>query len=250
MSLINEALKKARHESSRKEDRRHGLPTPAHVRARRSVLPWVLTAGSLSLAIGVIVGVVLRSGGEDPALDSMVVSAQQVASALPQQSSTSLSQVEPPERASREVPPPHQADPGTAVTPASEVQQDPTRSEVEPAPDESLPPDESPIEATLERDLAVESPPPVLSETPATARAEPPPPGPRDGESFLRTVPLPGDRELVLNGIAWSDSGSVALINGRALEKGEYVDGWMLGLIERQQVELLKDEMAITVRLK
>ena len=117
--------------------------------------------------------------------------------------------------------------------------------EIEPAPAEPLP------DSTQEKDLPADSPSSVLQERPDAIRVEPPPStGPRDGDSFLRTVPLPGDKVLVLNGIAWSESGPVALINSRALEKGEYVDGWMLGLIERQQVELLKDEVAIRVRLK
>ncbi len=245
MSLINEALKKARLESARKEDRRHGLLAPSHHRPRRSAWPWILTAGSLCLAIGVIVGVVLRSGGEAPAPQAAVTPSQQSASAVPQQSSAPLPQAELQAMAKEASPPRQQPVPIPVVTPEPELGPGSTMVGRESAPTEALP------DLTLEGDVAGDMGRSVLPSSQGVTRLEPlPATGPQDGESFLRTVPLPGEKELVLNGIAWSDSGPVALINGRALEKGEYVDGWKLGLIERQQVELLKDEVTIRVRLK
>jgi hypothetical protein len=247
VSLINEALKKARLESARKQDSRHGLLAPSHIRQRRSVWPWIVTAGSLSLAIGVIVGVVLRSGGDGPTSGSVMAPAEQSMPVAATEPSTAQQRVDSQVEVRQPVPARQEAEPVSIVAAPSQ----PVSPEIVETPEVELAPTEPRPDPKPDREEKTDLPssaPSLPSEVPGQVTT--PDPGPQDGESFLRRVPLPGGQKIVLNGIAWSESGPVALLNGRALEHGEYVDGWKLSLIERELVVLEKDDVTIRVRLK
>lgn len=63
-------------------------------------------------------------------------------------------------------------------------------------------------------------------------------------------IRLADGRELVLNGIAAGEGVPVALVNRRAVGIGESVDGWQVTRIEPKQVELTRDGERVILSLR
>ncbi len=61
---------------------------------------------------------------------------------------------------------------------------------------------------------------------------------PEDGSSHVREVALPNGHKLELRGIAFSDTQPVVLINGKVLSPGEAVEGYTVAAIEQGRVTL------------
>jgi hypothetical protein len=74
--------------------------------------------------------------------------------------------------------------------------------------------------------------------------------GAAEPRSYVRTIELPGGGSLELGGIAWSETSPVALLNGKAVGRGEVVEGCLVVEIEPAQIELRYDEQTIYLRLK
>ncbi|MDX1384825.1 MAG: hypothetical protein R3190_14325, partial [Thermoanaerobaculia bacterium] len=71
-----------------------------------------------------------------------------------------------------------------------------------------------------------------------------------DGGVFVKTVRVGAGLTLELQGIAWSDTHPVALINGNAIGVGEGMGGFLVHYISRDHVELRSDEAAFELRLR
>jgi hypothetical protein len=70
------------------------------------------------------------------------------------------------------------------------------------------------------------------------------------GGSYQGSVELGGGRRIELGGIAWSETGPFALINGRVMGPGESVEGWVLERIEPRRVELRGPEGTLYLTLR
>lgn len=85
---------------------------------------------------------------------------------------------------------------------------------------------------------------PTAAATPVAA----PPPSATELPPYR--VRLADGRELVLNGIAAGEGVPVALVNRRAVGIGESVDGWQVTRIEPKQVELTRDGERVVLSLR
>jgi hypothetical protein len=92
----------------------------------------------------------------------------------------------------------------------------------------------------------------VLPEPPeATAQelaAEPAPEG--SAESYAQQFALPNGGAIELGGIAWSETGPFALINGRVIGPGSVVEGYTLERIRKGHVVLTGDGRRIHLSLQ
>jgi hypothetical protein len=210
MSLIDDALKRAQEEAARQDE--------AHRLARR---PWLAPQpprkrspagrlGALALAFA------LAAAG------SAWYFARRTAPALPQ----ALSPASPP--APRPAP--------VAAAPLV-----PALENVEvPPPAAARPASERPKtnRAVPESDPVSENPP-GEKPAPSPAPARPPRAAPiPDGKTFVRTVNLPGENPIELDGIVFSETNPVAVIGGHLLGPGSSVGDFEIVKIEENRVTL------------
>ena len=73
------------------------------------------------------------------------------------------------------------------------------------------------------------------------------PPEPR---VFVERATLVSGETLELGGIAWSETGPYALLDGRVVGLGESIMGYMVTRIAPEEVELEGGDGAILIRLK
>lgn len=226
MSLINDALRKARLEAARQDSSRRGVPLPT-VPVRRSELSAApVLRGLLVAALLLLVGAALYVAGRysaglasRPPADPDLVAAQpapETAAPAPPPSS----QPAPPQLAAPETPTPQAGSttpPAVTPEPPAEAIGSPPTLAAEPAP---APPPRQPTA----------TPRPAASPRPRTEPAGP--------AVFVSRAELPGDLTLELGGIAWSESRPFALINGTVLGPGDRIAGLTIVAIEPRQVEL------------
>ncbi|MBC8646555.1 MAG: hypothetical protein H7X85_05300 [Thermoanaerobaculia bacterium] len=130
----------------------------------------------------------------------------------------------------------------------------------EPAP---VPPAPAPVPVT--RDLAPPpretgisvtrvsppSPPMVASGSPMIVRAEEARPAPpARGRSFVREGTTPSGARLTLDGIVYSDASPAAVVNGRVVSVGSFVEGCEVVRIRPDRVELEDRGSTIVLLLK
>ena len=65
------------------------------------------------------------------------------------------------------------------------------------------------------------------------------------GKTYAGSVTLPEGARIELGGIVWSETEPRALLNDRVLGVGAYVEGFRVGTIETERVELRKDDLTI-----
>jgi len=102
--------------------------------------------------------------------------------------------------------------------------------------------------------------PVVVAPTPAPPTPEPEPlptptPEPTPApvpeiQTYVREIPLPEGGSLRLNGIAFSATQPVALINDKVLAKGESYQGFLVTDIQANLVELRNNGTIVRVTLK
>lgn len=231
MSLINEALKRAKQETNRREAAAKGLPLPVLDRAPRQT-PWSL------VAVGVLAVALVAS------LTALYViyqgQAQPVAQAAP--SPVAESQLEPVGDATT-TPAPEVAlvdeIPATssgAPVSETELQPDPLLTTPAGAPLPELPTDviADPLAAGVS---------PTATETAGT-------PIDAAGTTYLQRAELEDGVTLELGGIAWSEFDPIALVNGKAVGQGERVEGYLVVQIDPQQVEMRGEVGSIFIRIK
>jgi hypothetical protein len=216
LSLIGEALKRARLEAARREGEERGTAhssVPAYLPARRrSRAGWIAATVVAALAGAGVVYMLLA--GAPPSTP---------------ESSTRPTIPESP----RAMP---------AAAPSSPVE----------APSPPLPPSR-PVSPPASEPSPVTSPPappaapastPVEPAKPAVS--EPAPPGAR----VYTTVAQLGAARLELDGIVASPTDPVVMINRKLLGIGEGIEGWVVEKIETKQVTLRGGNQVIVLRLR
>jgi hypothetical protein len=248
MSLISDALKRARQEAARQDSLRQGVPYAMGVAdppVRRA--PWIsllagLGAGCI-LAAAVFALAFFAGWGpfHKPTVETRT--AEIPTAATPQPPVTEP--VSAP-AALPAVPPQEQAAPAPAPKPAPEPPS--VVEERRPAPPVETPP------VVIRR-----TPPEVVPTTPApVAEVERPAPAPvpaaptptvpaapagnsgelTEGQVYTGEVPVPGGGSLKLNGIVFSQDHPIAVLDGRVMGPGESVQGFTVVAIESGRVKL------------
>ncbi len=326
MSLIDEALKRARMEAAQKAAEGEGLPYPTIPRhlgppRRRAWLGPLIVA--LAVIAGLLVGAMIATRGgsgtertaalEPGAPIAATPAASEPAGLAPAAADrpAETPRVDPP----ASVPPAAAAPPraqepagegaGAAVPRAEPVTSGPARREElrrdpiaaqppSPEPREARPPARAAEPATTppiapsqvaSAPSPAASPPAVVAEQPAAAAIEPTPAppaparrapttagtvtdpdsgvllvlpdrpeheaaAPGSAESFVQQVTLPGGGAIELGGIAWSETGPFALINGRVVGPGAVIEGFTVERIRPGHVVLSGDGRRIQLSLQ
>lgn len=99
------------------------------------------------------------------------------------------------------------------------------------------------------------APPAVPGGSAPSAAAAAQSPGPPDrpaslvnGRTYVGSVTLPGGARIELGGIVFSESNATALVNGKILSTGAFVEGFVIQRIQENQIELA-DPAGLTIVL-
>lgn len=257
MSLIDEALKRARQEASRqdaeaRELRYRQVPVIPGLRQRprRSWLLPVVIAACLTVGVGIGLGLSFsRNSGKD------------IQAALPPapSASTAAPVSQPVVQETQEAPPPPVVE--EAAPPVVEAEREESPSPVAPKPAAPPAPEPVPREEpriadmrTREISLTPAAPRPQPEEPPAPEPAAPvpvpsapvvtepsvpapTPAAPGEVRTYQQEMPLAGGGTLRLNGIAFSER-PVALFGDKVVAPGESVAGYKVVSIEARRVRL------------
>jgi len=249
VSLINEALQRAREEAVRQEAAKKGVPLAPAARPKEKS-GW-LSLAVLVLAIALTVSVIALLGfawrlpsaatetallepsnsGSTEALGSGVQPGIEASSpAIETAAATTAQTADVSDNTSRS--PKAVADTAPTLSPTGSV----ARVDVATTKTGSARPGEfSGADSTAPG--APESTPYQVDTEPIT-------------ESYVRYVDLGGSVSIELGGIAWSESGPFALLNGRVVGIGESVSGFMVREIDPLQVFLEGQDRQLVLRLK
>lgn len=231
MSLIDEALRRARQEAARQdavkrdEAYRHVPVLPPMASRRRPGFPPALIGAAVALLVvaGIALGIYLgRGSSPEPRPQARIAEAPAAPAPTPE-------------------PPPQRPVAVTEEIPEETPEPEPTpvpKPEPTPAPVVVAPPEPEPTPAP-----AAPEPVPTPEPTPA------PTPAP-EIRTYVREIPLPDGGSLRLNGIAFSAIQPVALINDKVLAKGESYQGFLVTDIQSNLVELRNNGTIVRVTLK
>lgn len=276
MSLINEALKKARVEAAQRDARQRGVlvPKAAAYGPRRGTgrIALAVVAGALALGLSAAGGMWLARRGL-PAEAGGAAATPEAASgevgsrAAPGSASAEPGGPAPAEAteeeeaigsvaapaAAREV-----ADPGPPAAPGTDRPGRPREATAgsPPASEPAAGTETAGAPAPASSAAAAEAPARGTPQRPAgPPRARPasaPPAGTpsRTEPGYVREAPLPGGGTLRLDGIAWSETAPTAVIDGQIVGPGERIRGAWVRRIERDRVVLEADGSEIVVRLR
>lgn len=266
MSLIDEALKRARQEAARqdavaREERYKQVPVIPGLRSRpaRSPMPLILSGVvAACLAVGIAIGVGLSREEERPR-DTRIAEAvpprtrvaesapvqpepaPALASEVPTAPVLEEAEEEPEQPAS---PPVQEPSPTPAPDPAEEAARTAAQRAAEreiqlppaqPEPRIEVRPSQPPVEEPV-TGPAAQTPPAVPSQP---AQSAPAPTAPAESgtvRTFQREMPVQGGT-LRLNGIAFSDQ-PVALFDDKVVAPGESIAGYKVVAIEPKRVRL------------
>ncbi len=276
MSLINEALKKARVEAAQRDAERRGVlvPKAAALEPRRRggrAAAWALAAvAALGLAAAGGMWLARRGAAEaDPpaaAAAELPAPVDGARRAGPEAGGAggegetvesgegpasagvpgAGSDAEPPEAAGdRRLPG------AAALEPPAGGADAPRPAAPAPAP----PPPDRPVPVPdAGSAIGSDGPPPVRpaapADPPAPAPRKRPPAAPSAAEGYLREAPLPSGGSIRLDGIVWSETQPAAVIEGQVVGPGEYVRGARIVRVERHRVVLDLDGSEIVIRLR
>lgn len=236
MSLVNEALKRARAQAAIQHaaNAPHAqVAAPVHYsEPKRSVVPIALALCGGCVLVTMACAAIVYVGRARTEIAPVAASIP--ASSLAAQ--TPLSAVQP--RVSLPPPPAQTAAPEPPV--AVPAPTDPVLSQASaPAATPGMPPAQSPSGG-------------ATSATSTSAVAAPPaPPVPAlvEGKVYLQALDLPEGPKVKLDGILWSDKNPVALINGISAAPGDDLDGLTVVAIEPKRVKLAARGKEFFVRL-
>ncbi|HET9208805.1 MAG TPA: hypothetical protein VFR03_00320 [Thermoanaerobaculia bacterium] len=253
MSLISDALKKARQEAARQDSLQPGLPyAVGAATAPAPRAPWITLLAGLGAGclLAAAVFAVAFFGGwgpfHKPAAQTQVAAspaAPTPAAPAPQPetapSPKPVAVVEKPAPKPVAEPPKREPEP---VRPAPQAQTPPKvtappRLAPEPVP---APP---PVKAAPSPQPAAETsaPAPTPAQT-APAPAAPPQSAPEggltEGSTYTGELPVPGGGSVKLNGIVYSPDHPIAVLDGRVMGPGENVQGFTVVAIESGRVKL------------
>ncbi len=228
MSLIDEALRRARQQAANQDAAKRGeayrhvpvLPPMASRRRSSGLRPALIGAAvALCVVAGVALGVYLGRGSSPEPQARISEAAPPAPTPEPQRPVTVVEQAPEPE-----------------PTPVPKPEPTPAPVVVAPIP---VPPAPEPEP----------SPEPLPTPTPAPTPEPAPTPAP-EIRTYVREIPLPEGGSLRLNGIAFSAAQPVALINDRVLAKGESYEGFLVTDIQANLVELRNNGTIVRVTLK
>ncbi|MFN7941581.1 MAG: hypothetical protein U0X73_08260 [Thermoanaerobaculia bacterium] len=251
MSLVNDALKKARHEQAVQEAREKGLPDPLplsyHPYRPKSRTPPLVAALAVGLLVLAAAGATWFLAARTPPAPTSTASpatSQPVPQApppTPKPASLPLTE-DPPGQATSVARAP-EAPPAESAAPASPFVEKTLRQGTDDPAAQPAPPPTSAVAIPTRAETA---PRPeesgVAPAAPAAAVA--------DGAVFRRKMPLPDGTTLELGGIAFSDVAPFAYLNGRLVGVGEGVAGWRIVAIERTGVRLSDGTTTVRIDLK
>jgi hypothetical protein len=252
MSLISDALKRARQEAARQDSLRQGVPYAVGVAdspVRRT--PWISLLAGLGagcILAAAVFALAFFAGWGPSRKPTIEARTAEIPAAVPQ-SPVAAPVAEITESVAPAplptVPPQEKAAPAPASKPAPELPR--VAEERRPAPQvETTPP-------------VVRRPPPeTVPAAPAPApiaEVERPAPAPVpaaptsatlaensgslvEGQVYTGEVPVPGGGSLKLNGIVFSQDHPIAVLDGRVMGPGESVQGFTLVAIESGRVKL------------
>jgi hypothetical protein len=266
MSLISDALKKARQEAARQDSLRQTLPYAvgtADPPAQRNLYMPLLAGLGAGCVLAVVVFGILYLGGWGPfsrtRKDAVQIAETPSPATTPGTAFPAEPAPAPPVIEERSQPAPSIPAP-TPVAPAPE-------QEPRPKPVQTVPPvAETPLPrsqpAPVPEQEARLAPPPVPTPAPSPVptvatpiRAPAPPPaasngGPEDGKAYVNEVPVPGGGVVKLNGIAYSPDHPIAVLDGRVVAPGEVVQGFTVLEIQADHVTLQGHGAKVSVSLK
>lgn len=260
MSLIDDALKRAQAvqgEPGRVDGPPNSpVPLPDTGRARRRRTTQILLMAAI--AIGIMAGLyaLLRPR---PAEVAPEPAATELPPAATPYAGTAIESAPPAEKPASEpgreaehvldtevvVPPPVRAE-SSALPPSAATEYTPPARVPEP-----------PMPRELPAIARVDPPSPMIaSGSPAIVRSEEPrvpggrPPAVARGRNYVREVALPSGGRLSLDGIVYSEENPAAVINGRVVRTGSFVEGFEVVRIRADRVELRDEETTIVILLK
>jgi len=243
MSLISDALKKARQEAARQDSLRQGVPYAVgsvEPPSRRGLLPVLAGLGAGCLVAGLLFAVAWGAGW-GPFAHPEAAPASQVAQAVPQPPApAAAAPATPPQpvevREETPSPKPVQTQPAAPPSPAAETRPVPESTpqaappQVEPAAPQPAPPS-----IVLQPSAPVEEPrPPAPTPAPAPESSG----GLEEGKVYTGEVPVPGGGSVKLNGIAFSPEHPIVVLDGRVMGPGETVQGFTIVEIQSDRVKL------------
>lgn len=258
MSLINDALKRARAEALRQEEagrRTEYRTVPAHSlrpdrRRQLLIAGWAVAA----LALAFVVGMWVSGGSEAPAVAHR--EGEPAAQPPPAPAGGPPRRAESPAESPVEV----SATVSGAAPPASEAVAVPAPSAVETvavavsptdgdgggaAEDRATPSSSAPSREPPPRDERGEARPPASS---AGGRQGSSPLEP--GATYLRRVRTTDGSVAELGGIAYSETRPIAVINGSVVSNGDFIAGFTVIAVEPERVELEADGVRIFLALR
>lgn len=290
MSLINEALRKARQEAAERAAEERGVA----YRPPRAHLPPERRGGlMLGLGIGVVLALVtalvlwfLLRPGAPTTPPGTGTAGTEVAAVAPAATTPTPGAPTPTGAPSTDPAPP---DAGSAdVAEATDVVEATDMAEAPPAPApvaeapapppaEAPAPTPPPAEARVPSERTAEAPAPAPAPRTPPPRADVPPEGGAPGGAQAPTAglaPAPpplieppetvgrvDDGVFVLEGevdgvrltldfIVWSPEEPYAQINGKLLGIGQMIEGWQVAVIDREQVTLRQRDGRVTLRVR
>jgi hypothetical protein len=248
MSLISDALKKARAEAARQDSLRQGMPYAigvADAPVRRA--PWIsllagLGAGCI-LAAGVFALAFFAGWGpfRKPAVETRTAAVAETSVTQPPAAAPAA-----PAMAPATLPAAPIEERQAAAPPTQSPPQFPLNTPIE-APRQPLPPPAD-IAPPIARDPSPETAPAVPAQAPAPAPVAPAQPAPSapeassggliEGNTYSGEVPVPGGGSVKLNGIVFSPDHPIAVLDGRVMGPGENVQGFTVVAIESGRIKL------------
>jgi hypothetical protein len=224
MSLIDEALKRAELEAARRDGLRSGAYpwVPEHMPKKRRGWGWV--AAVVLFLAAVAAGWLFWPRGEAPAIQNPKSKIQNSPNPTPKLETV-------------EVPPPPVGLPSRVLPRDREAAKAPVVPETKrPTP---------PFDTARARVA------PPAEPGPGSGAAESKPVrGLTDGRTYAGEVALPGGPKIALEGIVFSETNPVALINGKVLPPGGVVEEFTIVSIKPDRVELKGRGVTIFVTLK
>ena len=256
MSLVNDALRKARASNDRELERAVASPDAPFLTApptgRRSRHRWIgLGVGAAAVALGVVA--VILSGADR----TQAASAQVALGVAPAAGSIGLHVLTELQQPSTTA--------GLPASGASEPSEPVLREPPAPAPEPVTPaPVKTAAPVTAQKPAAVTPVAPIVpavaapvaappSVAPvAAAPAAPPPvatPGILAGSSYVRHLEAPGVTTIHLEAIVWSKHNPIALVNGIAATPGTVIGNVLIEKIQTRRVRLRHKDVSFYVRL-
>ncbi len=255
MSLIDEALRRARQEAARqdavrRDERYRQVPVLPPMASRKRPGPSRALAGA-GIAAGcvVLIAIGMVLGRREP-LSRETASVSQPAEAIsqPREVTSQPREVTSQPREVTSQPREVTSQPREVTSQPREVASQPREVTSQPWEVTSQPREvtSQPWEATSQPREAAPVVTPPASPPPAPIPAETAP----EIQTFVRAATLPDGSAVRLNGIAFSSTQPVALIDDRVLTRGESYRGFLVSDIQPGFVELKGDGVTLRVSLK